>query len=107
MGKKNKKKLEFSKIIFICTSALFTLVVVGSFVLMWHTGSTDALISLISSTSAMVTTGVCFYYNKSKAENILKISKENNLTIQEAKSLSNTDLTSYEETNYNNYSDDM
>lgn len=97
--KKAKKKLEFSKIIFLCTSALFTLVVIGSFTLMWHTGSTEALICLISTTGAMLTTGIGFYYNKSKSENLLRMSKEHNLTIQEVKSLANID-SNYEDTTY-------
>lgn len=97
---KKKKKIEFSKIIFICTSTLFTLVVIGSFVLMWYTGNTDALVCLISSTSAMVTTGLAFYYNKSKAENLLKIRKEHKLTIQEAKSLMDSE-SNYEDIDYN------
>lgn len=103
MGKK-KKKLEFSKIIFICTSVLFTLVVIGSFVLMWHVGDISALVCLISTTATMVTGNIALYTWKSKAENIIKLSKEHDLTIQEAKSLLNPDSTSYEDVNY---SEDM
>lgn len=98
--KKTKKKLEFSKIVFLCTAILFALVVVGSFVLMWHTNSTEALICLISTTGAMVTSCLSLYLWKSRAENIIKLSKEHNLTIQEVKSLANTD-SDYEETTYN------
>ena len=99
-----KKKMEFSKIIFICTSALFTLVVIGSFVLMWHVGDISALICLISTTSSMVTVNLTVYAWKSRAENIIKLSKEHNLTIEEVKSLANTDSTFYDDTTYN---DDM
>lgn len=90
-----KKKLEFSKIIFLCTAILFTLVVIGSFILMWHIGNTEALICLISTTGAMVTTGIGFYYNKSKAENLLKISKEHGLSIDEAKGIVGSTETCY------------
>lgn len=95
-----KKKLEFSKIIFICTALLFTLVVIGSFALMWHVGDTSALICLISTTATMVTVNLTVYSQKSKAENLLKIRNEYNLTIQEAKSLMSSDSTSYEDTTY-------
>lgn len=87
--KKKKKKLEFSKIIFICTSVLFTLVVIGSFALMWHTRSTEALICLISSTSAMVTANIALYTQKARAENVIKLSREHNLTIDESNMLLN------------------
>jgi len=95
-----KKKLEFSKVIFVCTAILFTLVVIGSFALMWHVGSTEALICLISTTGAMVTTGIAFYYTKAKAENLLRIRKEHNLTIQEAKSVINADSSSSDDITY-------
>ena len=106
MSKKKikRKKMEFSKIIFLCTAILYALVVIGSFVLMWHSGTTDALVCLISSSAAMVTTGIGFYYNKSKAENLIRMSKENNLSINEVKSLANTNSESYEDTSY---SEDM
>lgn len=100
MGKK-KKKLEFSKIVFLCTSALFTLVVIGSFVLMWHVGDTSALVCLISTTGAMVTSCLSLYLWKARAENLLKIRKSHNLTIEEVKSLSNTDSMTYDDTTYN------
>lgn len=104
MSKTKKKKLEFSKIIFICTSVLFTLVVIGSFALMWHVGDISALTCLISTTATMVTGNIALYTWKSRAENIIKLSKEHDLTIQEAKSLLNPDSTSYEDVNY---SEDM
>lgn len=104
MAKKKKKKLEFSKIIFLCTAVLFTLVVIGSFILMWHVGDTSALVCLISTTSSLVSITVGYYMWKSKAENVLRIRKEHNLTIQEVKSLVNPDSTSYDDTTYH---DDM
>lgn len=86
--KKTKKKMEFSKFVFLCTAILFTLVVIGSFILMWHVGNIDALTCLITSSAAMVTTCLSFYMWKSRTENILKISKEHGLSINEIKGIS-------------------
>lgn len=106
MGKKKtkRKKMEFCKIIFLCTSALFTMVVIGSFLLMWHVGDISALVCLISTTASLVTVTVGYYMWKSKAENLIRMSKENNLSINEVKSLANTNSESYEDTSY---SEDM
>lgn len=86
--KKTKKKMEFSKIAFLCTSVLFGFVIVGSFVLMWHTGTTDALPHLITATAGLTTTATGFYYHKAKVENALKISKEYGVSVNEIKGIS-------------------
>ena len=86
--KTQKKKMEFSKIAFLCTSILFGSVIIGSFVLMWHTGTTDALPHLITSTAGLTTTSVGFYMWKAKVENTLKISKEYGVSINEIKGIS-------------------
>lgn len=88
--KVKKQRMEFSKIIFLCTSILFTLVVIGSFALMWHTSDISALVCLITTTGAMVTANIALYTQKAKAENIIKISKEHNLTIDESNKLFNS-----------------
>lgn len=88
--KVKKQKMEFSKIIFLCTSILFTLVVIGSFFLMWHVGSIEALICLITTTGAMVTVNIALYTQKAKVENIIKLSKDHNLTIDESSMLFNS-----------------
>lgn len=80
---KKKKKMEFSKIAFICTTVLFGSVIAGSFALMWYTGTTDALPHLITSTAGLTTTSVGFYFWKAKVENVIKISKENDVSISE------------------------
>ena len=64
---------------------------------MWNTGNTEALICLITSTAAMVTTGIGFYYNKSKAENIIRMSQEHGLSIKEAKGISGSTDTNCED----------
>ena len=90
--KKTKKKMEFSKFIFLCTSILFTIVVIGSLILMWRAGTTDALAYLIPSTAAMVTANITLYTWKAKIENVIKISKESGLSISDIKGITgNTD----------------
>jgi len=88
--KKQKQKMEFSKMAFICTAVLFGLVIVASIALMWKTDTTDALSFLIPSASGLTVTATGFYYQKAKVENIIKISKEHNLTINEVKSIGKT-----------------
>lgn len=83
-----KKKMEFSKIAFLCTSALFGSVIIGSFVLMWHIGTAEALPHLITATAGLTTTATGFYYWKSKAENLIRMSKESGLSINEIKGIS-------------------
>lgn len=74
--KKNKKKIEFSKILFILTSILVSGVVLFSMILMWRTGDTSALAYLIPSAFAELATATGFYYNKAKKENEIKLEKE-------------------------------
>ena len=88
--KKQKQKMEFSKVIFLCSAILFTIVVLGSLVLMWRSGTTDALPYLIPSTAAMVTIHITAYTWKAKIENVIKISKENGLTIKEVNAIGKT-----------------
>lgn len=85
--KKTKQRMEFSKKIFICTAILFTLVVIGSLALMWKTDSIEPLTYLIPSTAAMLTGNIAMYTWKSKIENVIKISKEYGLSINEVNSI--------------------
>lgn len=97
--KQKKQKIEFSKLAFLCTSVSFGAVIIGSFALMWHTQTTDALGYLITATAGLTTTATGFYYWKAKVENVIKISNENGLSINEVKSISAdyTDDVSYDE----------
>ena len=71
-----KKKMEFSKILFILTTILVTSIVVYSMLLMWKTGDTSALAYLIPSAFAELATATGFYYNKAKKENEIKLNKQ-------------------------------
>ena len=93
--KPKKQKMEFSKIAFLCIALLFGGVIVGSFALMWHTGTTEALPHLITSTAGLMTTAVGFYYWKSRAENLIRMSKEHGVSIKELKGISGDTDTCY------------
>ena len=78
----NNKK-EFSKKIFNIIITLFIAVIVYSMALMWKTDSTDALAYLIPSVGGLTATCVGFYYWKAKTENMIKLQRENNVSIEE------------------------
>ena len=88
--KKNKKKakqMEFSKKIFYIVITLFIVVLIFSMALMWKTDTTDGLAYLIPSVATIAATTIGFYYWKAKVENVIKLSKENNMNIEEIKDL--------------------
>lgn len=68
-----KKKIEFSKLIFVGASALTLAIVVYSCVVMWITGDLSALGYLISGVLAEMTAATGFYYTKAKTENKIKL----------------------------------
>lgn len=97
--KKTKQKMEFSKFAFICTAVLFGMVIVASIALMWKTDTIDPLSYLITTTSGIMATATGFYYAKARAENLIKLSKDHGLTINEVKSISKSveeDNTTYD-----------
>ena len=76
MGKARKparKKLEFSKLIFIVVSALTLAVTVFSCAVIWYTMDTSALAYLIPAVFAEMASATGFYYTKAKAENKIKL----------------------------------
>ena len=79
MKNKNNKKVEFSKIIMITAMTVNVLVIIFSCVVVWVTKDTSPLLYIIPAVAAEVATGSGFYYNKAKAENKLKIMKDNNI----------------------------
>lgn len=85
MNKENKPKKEFSKKIFNIVITLFIIVLFYSMALMWKTNMTDGLMYLIPSVTGLTTTCVGFYYWKAKMENVIKLSKENNMSVDEVK----------------------
>ncbi len=75
--RKNKARMEFSKKILIVAGILNFIVIVFACVMMWRTMDTTPLAYMIPAVSAEVATGTGFYYNKAKAENKLKLMKDN------------------------------
>ena len=87
MNKENKSKKEFSKKIFNIVITLFIIVLFYSMALMWKVGTTDGLMYLIPSVGTLASVTVGFYFWKSKMENMIKLSKENNITLDEVKEI--------------------
>ena len=89
MNKENKPKKEFSKKIFNIVITLFIIVIFYAMALMWKTGTTDGLMYLIPSVGTLTSVTIGFYYWKAKMENMIKLSKENNITLDEVKEIEN------------------
>ena len=89
MNKENKPKKEFSKKIFNIVITLFIIVIIYAMALMWKVGTTDGLMYLIPSVGTLASVTIGFYYWKAKMENIIKLSKENNITLDEVKEIEN------------------
>ena len=87
MNKENKSKKEFSKKIFNIVITLFIIVLFYSMALMWKVGTTDGLMYLIPAVGTLASVTVGFYFWKSKMENIIKLSRENNMTLDEVKEI--------------------
>ena len=83
--RKEKTKEEFSKKIFNMVITIFIIVIAYSMALMWKTESTDGLMYLIPSVSGLAATCVGFYFWKAKMENMIKLSKDNKISMDEVK----------------------
>ena len=68
-----RKKLEFSKLIFLGVSVLTLAITVFSCRIIWITMDTSALAYLIPAVFTEMATGTGFYYSKAKAENKIKL----------------------------------
>lgn len=68
-----KKKIEFSKIIFIGVSVVTIAITVFSCIIIWQTKDTTALAYLIPAVFAEMAAATGFYYTKAKAENKIKL----------------------------------
>lgn len=55
--------------------------------LMWKTDMTDGLSYLIPSVTGLAGTTVGFYFWKAKMENMIKLSKDNDMSMDEIKEL--------------------
>ncbi len=70
---KTRKKVEFSKLIFVGVSVLTLAITVCCCYMIWLTMDTSALAYLIPAVFAEMATGTGFYYSKAKAENKIKL----------------------------------
>lgn len=68
-----KKKVEFSKLIFVGVSVLTLAITVFSCRMIWLTMDTSALAYLIPAVFAEMASATGFYYTKAKAENKIKL----------------------------------
>ena len=68
-----KKKVEFSKLIFLGVSIVTIAITVFSCRMIWLTMDTSALAYLIPAVFAEMASATGFYYTKAKAENKIKI----------------------------------
>ena len=87
MNKDNKPQKEFSKKIFNIVITLFIIVIFYAMALMWKTNTTDGLMYLIPAVGTLASVTIGFYYWKAKMENMIKLSKENNITLDEVKEI--------------------
>ena len=90
MNKGNKSTKEFSKKIFNIVITLFIIVIFYAMALMWKTETTDGLMSLIPAVGTLTSVTVGFYYWKAKMENMVKLSKENDIALEEIKEIEST-----------------
>ena len=90
MNKENKPKKEFSKKIFNIVITLFIIVIFYAMVLMWKTNTTDGLMYLIPAVGTLASVTIGFYYWKAKMENMVKLSKENDIALEEIKEIEST-----------------
>ena len=69
----DKKKVEFSKLIFVGVSVLTLAITLFSCVIIWKTMDTTALAYLIPAVFTEMAAATAFYYNKAKTENKIKL----------------------------------
>lgn len=68
-----RKKVEFSKVIFMGASFVTVAITVFSCCMIWFTMDTSALAYLIPAVFAEMASATGFYYSKAKAENKIKL----------------------------------
>ena len=90
MNKGNKSSKEFSKKIINIVITLFIIVIFYAMALMWKTETTDGLMYLIPAVGTLASVTVGFYYWKAKMENMVKLSKENDIALEEIKEIEST-----------------
>ena len=70
-----KRKVEFSKKIFVGVAISTALIVVFSLVIVWKTGDTTPLAYIIPAVFVELATATGFYYKKAEAENKIKLKR--------------------------------
>ncbi len=70
-----KRKVEFSKKIFVGVAISTALIVIFSLVIVWKTGDTSPLTYIIPAMFAELATVTGFYYKKAEAENKIKLKR--------------------------------
>lgn len=71
-----KPKMEFSKQILVVTASVTLFIILAATGMSYITQTTDVYAYLIPSIFGSLSIGLGFYYNKAKAENIIKIRNE-------------------------------
>lgn len=79
----DKKKMEFSKLIFAFVSTIYIVVIVYSLVMMAITFDLTPLAYIIPATATELATATGFYYWKARAENKIKLKKEYDMPLSE------------------------
>lgn len=75
----SKKKVEFSKLIFVGVSVLTVTITVFSCRMIWLTMDTSALAYLIPAVFTEMASATGFYYTKAKTENKIKLMAANDV----------------------------
>lgn len=70
-----KRRVEFSKKIFVGVAISTALIVIFSLVIVWKTGDTSPLTYIIPAMFAELATATGFYYKKAEAENKIKLTR--------------------------------
>ncbi len=78
-----KKRFEFSKILVILVLTVSIAVITFACVMMWRTGDLSPLAYLIPAVGTEASTGLGFYFWKSKAENKIKLAKAYGIELTE------------------------
>lgn len=76
-----RKESEYSKKILTFGWSVFLVVIVFTLYMVYLTENLEPLVALIGVLGAAVGVGEGFYYNKAKAENKIKLMKENNIPV--------------------------
>ena len=83
----NKKKIEFSKLIFFFVTFFIVLLTVFSLYMMWKTKDLTPLAYFIPAWFGEMSVVTGFYFNKAKAENIIKLKKYYHVDINDIKDI--------------------